>query len=79
METKSTNDTYTSTRNHRLMPELLALVYIRDMYFNDRSLYRPDGILKRKGCMCVSSGVQHYAIVIEPNFMKLINHFTFHI
>ena len=55
------------------MPEFLTLVYIRDVYFNDRSLYRPNGILKRNGCMRVSSGVQHNSIATGLFVIRLGN------
>ena len=56
-----------------MMTELLALVYIRNMYLDDRTLQRTDAVVERHRGMGISSCIQHNAIIGEAHLLHLVD------
>jgi len=56
-----------------MMAELLALVYVGDMYLYHRALQTADAVLQGDAGVGVGSGVEHHAIVAEAYFLKLVD------
>ena len=59
-----------------MMTELLALVYIRNMYLDDRTLQRTDAVVERHRGMGISSCIQHNAIIGKAHLLHLVDQFA---
>lgn len=79
IEAEAANHPLAGTGYQRLVTELLPLVDIRDVHFDDRSLHRTDRILQRKRRVGVCARIEHDAVAPETRFMDSVNQLTFHI
>ena len=73
LHTESAYHTKAGTRYHRLMSELLALVNVADVYLDNGRLKRAYAILQRYAGMCISPGIEDYAVVAEAHLLHLVD------
>ena len=66
-------------RNHGVVTELLTCMYVRDMYFYDRTSQRPYAVMQSHRGVSVSSGIKHYAVVRKAYLLHLVYHDPFNI
>ncbi len=59
-------------RNHRAVAELLSLMHIADVHFDDRRLYGLYAVRQCYAGVGVGSGVQHDAVGRESHFLHLV-------
>ena len=60
-------------RHHRLVAELLALVHVADVHFDDRRADRADAVEQRHRGVCVCAGVEDDAVRLEACFLQLVD------
>jgi len=62
-----------------MMTELLALMYIGDMYLDNRALQRADTVVERHRSVGIGSCIQHDAIKGETYLLHLVDELAFNI
>ena len=75
VEPESADHTLARCRYHRLVAELLALVNVRDVHLDHRTLQAPDAVVQRHARVGVRPCVQHDAVVAskETHFLHLVD------
>ena len=63
------------------MTELLALVYVRDVYLDDGTLQTPDAVVQGHAGMGIGPCVEHDAVVAakEARLLHLVDQLALHV
>ena len=62
-----------------MMTELLALVNVRNVNFNDGTFQRTNAVVQCYRGMGVGSCIEHDSVVGEANLLHFVNQFSFYI
>jgi len=78
-KSKATDDAATRGREVRVMAELLALMYVGDMHFDDRTFQRTDTVVEGYAGVSVRPGIEYDSIISESHLLHLIDEFSLNI
>ena len=77
VETESVDDAFASGRDHAVVTEVFALMYVADVYLDNGGVDRLDGVEQSYAVVSVCGSVEDYAIAIKPYLMNLVDELAF--
>jgi hypothetical protein len=79
MHAKPGYNAFAACSQHRVVPELLAFVYVRDMHLDGWSFNSRNSIGNGNRSVGISTGIQHNAIIAKANFVQFVYNFALNI
>ena len=73
---EAADDPRADGRDHRMMPELLALVDVGDVHLDKRLVHRGDSVAQSDGVVGVSARIEHTAVVAERYRLNSVDEVT---
>ena len=77
VETESADDAFASGRDHAVVTEVYALMYVADVYLDNGGVDRLDSVKQSYAVVSVCGSVEDYAIAIKPYLMNLVDELAF--